>query len=174
MTETGEMLTLPGGTTARLVERAEATQGERVEFEFTVPPGAPSPPLHFHPSQEERQEVVAGMLSVRLDGSWRSLREGESVSIAPGQAHTVVNRSSETARFRDVHVPALDFQHYIEALHRLTQEGKITSMRSPSTLIYLSLVLCEHRETQLTANAAQRAAESFLASIGRLLGYRTA
>jgi hypothetical protein len=76
-------------------------------------------------------------------------------------------------RFRDVHEPALDFQAYIEALHRLAAAGKITSRMSPSTLIHGAMVLRQHRTTQLSASPAQRAAENLLALVGRVLGYST-
>jgi quercetin dioxygenase-like cupin family protein len=169
----GDTLTMPNGTAFSIVKSADESGGERVEMEITIPPGSPSPPKHVHPNQEETQEVLAGTLSVYLDGSWRSLEQGQSVSIPRGQVHTLRNRSDEVVRIKDVHVPALDFQDYIEKLQRLAEAGKITSLRSPSSLIYLSMVLREHRGTQITAGPLQRAAESLLARLGSLLGYRT-
>jgi hypothetical protein len=75
-------------------------------------------------------------------------------------------------RFRDTHEPALDFQDYIESLHRQAAAGKITSRMTPSTLIHGAMVLRQHRTTQLSASAVQRAAETMLALAGRALGYR--
>jgi quercetin dioxygenase-like cupin family protein len=163
-------------TTFLLVRSARDTGGERVEFEISLQPGAPSPPPHFHPRQTEEWHVLGGTLSVHLDGNWRDLREGESVTMPPGQVHTLSNRSNEVVRVRDVHVPAGDFQEYVETLHRLSQAGKLKSLRHVPTLIYLSMVVSEHRrrEGQVSANRAQRVAESLLASIGRLLRYEIA
>jgi quercetin dioxygenase-like cupin family protein len=172
MASTGDKLMMPDGTAFLITESAADTSGERVEIEITLPPGAPAPPRHFHPRQEEEWHVLAGTLSVYTEGRWRSLGEGDSASIPRGGVHTLRNRSSEVVRVRDVHVPALDFQGYIEKLHRLAQDGKFTSLRSPSTLIHLSMLLREHRGTQVTASRVQRAAESLLAMIGRLLRYR--
>lgn len=76
-------------------------------------------------------------------------------------------------RFRDVHQPALDFQDYIEAPHRLAAAGKITSRMSPSTLIHGAMVLRAHRTTQLSASPVQRGAETMLSFVGRTLRYRT-
>lgn len=171
--KTGDTLTMPTGAAFLIAKSATDSGGERVEMEITLPPGSPSPPKHFHPNQEETQLVLAGTLSVYLDGQWRLVERGQSVSIPRGQVHTLRNRSDEVVRIKDVHVPALDFQDYIEKLHRLARAGKVTSLRSPSTLIYLSMILCEHRGTQVTAGALQRAVESLLARIGRLLGHRT-
>jgi mannose-6-phosphate isomerase-like protein (cupin superfamily) len=169
---TGDRLTLPGGANVLVAKSAAETNGERVELEITLPTGAPSPPPHFHPHQEEQWRVLAGTVEVLVDGSWRTLAEGESVTIPAGTVHTIRNRSGDPARVLDVHVPALDFQEYMEDLSRLAAEGKITSLRNPRSLIYLASVLRAHRTTQLTASRGQRAAESALAAVGRLLGMR--
>ena len=94
---------------------------------------------------------------------WRTLAVGESLTIPPGTVHTLANRSATTIRFHDSHRPALDFQEYIEDLDRLTRAGKLTARMTPRTLIYGAMALVEHRPMQLTANRAQRAAESMLA-----------
>ena len=172
MTGPQDMLTLPGGSSFVIRTSAADTNGERVELEITIPPDSAGPPPHFHPRQEEQWQVLAGTLEVQVDGEWRTLREGESATIPPGHVHTLRNRTNETVRVLDVHVPALDFQDYMLDLHRLEQEGKITSLRSPRSLIYLATVLRAHRTTQLTASSVQRAAESALAGLGRLLGMR--
>ena len=71
-----------------------------------------------------------------------------------------------------MHLPALDFQEYIEDLDRLSASGKLSTRMTPRTLIYGAMVLVAHRPMQLSASAPQRAAESLLAIIGRTLGYR--
>jgi quercetin dioxygenase-like cupin family protein len=165
-------LTMPDGTTFVVVESGAENGGARMEFEITMAPDAMGPPRHTHPTQEESWTVVAGELSVFVDGDWRSLSAGESLTISPGTVHTLKNRSQETVRFRDVHAPALDFQEYIENLDRLRASGKLSSRMTPRTLIYGAMVLVDHRPMQLSASAAQRTGESLLAMIGRLLGYR--
>ncbi len=172
MTAAGDTLRLPGGASFVIRKSAAETGGERVELEITLPPDASGPPPHFHPRQEEQWHVLAGTLEVQIDGNWRILREGESASIPAGHVHTLRNRTNGHVRVLDVHVPALDFQDYMEDLHRLTETGKITSLRSPRSLVYLATVLQEHRTTQLTASRLQRSAESVLAGIGKLLGMR--
>ena len=94
--------------------------------------------------------------------------------VSPGTVHTLKNRSKETVRFRDVHLPALDFHEYIEDLTstRLRASRKLSTRMTPRTLIYGAMVLVAHRPMQLSASAPQRAAESVLAIIGRALAYR--
>jgi mannose-6-phosphate isomerase-like protein (cupin superfamily) len=162
------------GTAFKLVQSARDSKGERVEFEITLPPGAPSPPPHFHPRQTEKWHVIEGTLSVLVDEDWRELRAGESVTIPPGHVHTLRNRSSGAVRVRDVHVPAGDFQEYIETLHRLFETGKVKSTRNLGSLVYLSMLLHEHRRSggQVTAGRPQRAGETVLAAIGKLLNFK--
>jgi mannose-6-phosphate isomerase-like protein (cupin superfamily) len=172
MVRTGDSLTMPGGAGVVITRSTADTGGERVEMEFSLPPGASGPPLHLHPAQEEQWHVLEGTLDVHLDGGWRTLGEGESATIPAGRPHTFRNRSQGPVRVRDVHVPALDFQEYMEQLSLLTESGKVTSLRNPSSLIYLAMVVRAHRPMQLTASRLQRVGESIFASIGRLAGYR--
>jgi quercetin dioxygenase-like cupin family protein len=172
MPSTDDVLTMPGGARVVITRSTAETGGERVEMEFSLPPGASGPPRHFHPAQEEEWHVLEGTLAAHLDGSWRTLSEGESVSIPAGAPHTFRNRSRETVRVRDVHVPALDFQEYMEQLHTLVETGKVTSVKNPSSLIRLSMVVRAHRPMQLTASRLQRVGETVLAVLGRLLGFR--
>ena len=165
-------LMMPDGSTFLVVESARSSDGERIVFEITMAPHAMKPPRHLHPAQEESWTVVEGELSVQVENGWRSIAAGESLSIPPGTVHTLGNRSHNTVRFHDTHVPALDFQQYIEDLDRLAASGCLTSRMTPRTLIYGSMALVDHRPMQLSASALQRAIESLLATLGRALGYR--
>jgi mannose-6-phosphate isomerase-like protein (cupin superfamily) len=168
----GETLRLPGGASFTVRKSAAETGGERVELEITLPPGASGPPLHFHPRQEEQWEVLAGTLTVRIGDEWRTLPPGGSASIPAGQVHTLRNSTTEEVRVLDVHIPAFDFEDYMKDLARLHAAGKITNLRSPRSLVYLAMVLREHRTTQLTASRVQRVAESVLSGVGKLLRMR--
>jgi mannose-6-phosphate isomerase-like protein (cupin superfamily) len=163
---------MPDGTSFLLIESAADSGGKRIEFEITMAPGAQGPPKHFHPRQDESWKVIEGELALFVDDGWRTLSGGESLSIPPSTTHTFRNRSSGDVRFRDIHEPALDFQEYIEELHRQAAAGRMTSRMTPSTLIHGAMVLHRHRTTQLSASPAQRIAETVLAGVGRALGYR--
>lgn len=169
---TNPTLTLPDGTSFEVVESDPESASARIDFEITMAPDAIGPPRHIHLSQEESWTVLSGELSVQVDDGWRSLCAGDRLTVPPGTVHTLKNRSKETVRFRDVHLPALDFHEYIEDLDRLRASGKLSTRMTPRTLIYGAMVLVAHRPMQLSASAPQRAAESVLAIIGRALGYR--
>ena len=172
MAVTGDTLTMPDGTSFTLIESAADSGGKRIEFEVTMASGAQGPPKHFHPRQDESWKVIEGELALFVEDGWRTVGAGESLSIPPNTIHTFRNRSSGDVRFRDIHEPALDFQEYIEALHRQAVAGKMTSRMTPSTLIHGAMVLRRHRTTQLSASPGQRMAETVLAGVGRALGYR--
>lgn len=165
-------LAMPDGTTFVVLESASDNDRAPMTFEITMAAGAIGPPRHSHPAQEESWTVQFGELSVLVGRQWRTLRAGESLSIPPGTVHTIANRSRANVRVRDTHSPALDFEEYIEDLDTLTRAGKVSIRMTPRTLIYGAMVLVAHRPMQLTANPAQRAAESILATLGHLLGYR--
>ena len=167
-------LAMPDGTAFVVLESASDNDGARMTFEITMAAGAIGPPRHSHPAQEESWTVQSGELSVLVGRQWRTLRAGESLTVPAGTVHTIANRSRQTVRVRDTHSPALDFQEYIEDLNTLTRAGKLSIRMTPRTLIHGAMVLVAHRPMQLTANPAQRAAESILATIGYLLGYRAA
>jgi mannose-6-phosphate isomerase-like protein (cupin superfamily) len=166
-----ETLTMPDGMSFTIVHSTGIDPDEVCELEISIPPGSASPPRHLHPQQEERWETLSGTLSIWLDGGWRPLREGESVTIPPGVPHTLRNDSAATVRVRDVHVPALDFEDYIRRLHALAVAGKITSPRRPSTLLHFAQ-LWQNQRSQVPAQTPVRVALAVLARIGRLLGYR--
>jgi quercetin dioxygenase-like cupin family protein len=174
MAATGDQLTMVDGTLFLLARSTADTGGERVEFEITLPPGALSPPPHYHPTQTEEWQVLEGTLSIQIAGDWRELREGESATMPPGQVHTLRNRSDGVVRVRDVHIPAGRFQEYIETLCLLGQSGRVKGPRHPAGLVRLAMVLRDERRRggQITASPVLRAAESVLASIGRLFRFR--
>lgn len=117
--------------------------------------------------------MLEGTLSVYLDGRWRTLRAGESIEIPRGHVHTLRNRGDQQVRVLDVHMPALRFEEYIASMQRLVATGRVTSLRSPRSLIHLAMLLCDHRDNQISASGAGRLGESLLAWIGkRILGYR--
>jgi quercetin dioxygenase-like cupin family protein len=169
--EAQRTLTMPNGSSFTIIESTAESAGARIELEATLPPQTNGPPRHFHPQQHESWHVIDGELTLTIDGRHQTLSSGQTTTIEPGTVHTFSNRTSAPVRFRDVHTPALDFQEYMETLSRLTVAGKLGDRARLATLINGSMVLRHHRTTQVSASAAQRAAESFLARVGQILGY---
>jgi mannose-6-phosphate isomerase-like protein (cupin superfamily) len=152
---------------ATLVSSARHASVDAVEFEFALDAGASGPPPHFHPHQEESWEVLEGVLDLRIAGRRERLRAGESIGINPGTVHSFRNGSGEPVRFRDVHVPALGFQRYIEQLAAILTAGP---ERDPRTLLRLARLVAAQGEDQRPAGVLSRAGILAGAFTARVLG----
>jgi len=75
------------------------TIGDFGLVEIVTSPGTPGPPPHHHADASEFFYVADGTLDVCLDGVWRKLSSGESLSIEPGCVHTLANTGSRDVRW---------------------------------------------------------------------------
>ena len=81
-------------------ETAATTAGELVAIDLELPAGRRVPgPLHIHPRQEERFEVVAGTMRFRLGRERVVAGPGDVVVVPPGVAHDFAN-AGDTDRAR--------------------------------------------------------------------------
>jgi quercetin dioxygenase-like cupin family protein len=73
------------------------------------------PPMHLHPSQDERFTVEEGAVNAIVDGEERRYEQGESFDVPAGTPHTMA--SDGGARFRWEVRPALRTAEFFERLH---------------------------------------------------------
>lgn len=132
------------GVEATITTPSSATDGEYVEMDCTLEPGNGTT-IHYHPEQVETYEVVEGTMDVFYDERWRTVRTDESFTVPQGEVHGFRNTSGATVQFLNVHRPALGFQTHLETLDRLIRAGKVSGMRDPRSLIYLSMSAMEHQ-----------------------------
>jgi quercetin dioxygenase-like cupin family protein len=79
--------------------RVVASSPEALELESSWTTGGRRPPTHWHPRQHELFEVLAGRLTVELDGKPpQILRPGETVDVPPRTSHRMWNAGPEPAR----------------------------------------------------------------------------
>ena len=135
--------------------------------------GFAGPPVHVHPHQQESYEVLDGVLDVFLDGRWRELGPGETITVPAGTPHTIRNRHAEPMRAVNVHAPALEFPRYMAGLHALVHTGKVRALppKDPRSVIYLSMLFTEHARTLACVKPPQGLMR-ILAFVGRRLGYQ--
>jgi mannose-6-phosphate isomerase-like protein (cupin superfamily) len=171
MGQAGDVFAMPDG--ARYVLRTPAAQsgGEYVEFEWIFPPGTFAPPPHRHPGQVEEYEVLEGELEVLIGEKWRTLRTGESASVAVGVNHTF-RRPRQLVRVRNFHRPALGFEAFIERTSNLFEAKGIHSLRNPRLPIYLAMMWREYPETLQETRARDRIAMTAAVAVGRLFGMK--
>ena len=129
------------------------------------------PPVHVHPHQDETYEVLSGVLDVFLDGRWRVLGAGETLTVPAGTPHTIRNLHDHEVRLVDVHTPALGFPAFMTALHALVEAGKVRALppKDPRSMIYLSMLFTADERTMVSVKPPQRLMR-ILAFIGRRLG----
>ena len=104
-----------------------STSGELLRFEFWMRAGASAPPLHVHPRQEERIEVVSGSVRSVSGGVERVLGPGETISSPPGELHTVRPAGADAALMIVEFRPALGFELFVERTFALDRSGRLNA-----------------------------------------------
>ena len=131
------------------------------------------PPVHVHPTAEESYAVIDGTADVFMDGTWRTLRAGESVTVPAGVPHTIRNSSPQPVELVNTHRPALRFEAMFRELHALIHAGKIKRLppKDPRSAIYASMLFAKYPDEQRSVKPPQRVFNS-LARLGRVLRLR--
>ena len=101
----------------RITFRATAaeTDGELVAIDLELPEGGRVPGgLHIHPRQEERFEVVRGVMRFRVRRERIIATPGDIVVVPAGVRHDFANAGDETAFVRVEIRPALKMEQLFE------------------------------------------------------------
>src|SRR3954449_11976422 len=73
------------------------------------------PPMHLHPNQAERFEVLEGAVRAKIGGAERRYAKGESFDVPAGTPHTMA--ADGNTRFRWEVRPSLRTAEFFERLH---------------------------------------------------------
>jgi mannose-6-phosphate isomerase-like protein (cupin superfamily) len=146
---------------------------DELEVEGTWGPGGPPPPKHFHPHQDERFEVLAGRLRVRVDGHDRDLTAGDVLEIPRRAVHQMWNPGSEPARALWRTSPAGRTAQWFADLSALRGTGRVGKDRMPGPLAF-GVYLTAYSDVIRLAGPQPlvRSALGLLGALGRLKGYR--
>ena len=177
MARAGDEIVDPN-TGERLIfqKTANETDGELLQFDWIGKAGWKAGPLHVHPYQEERFEVISGTLGSHVAGV-ESIHEAGEVVVAPaGSVHTVWNAGGE----EEVHSlvdfrPALRTESVFETVTGLAQDGKTNKAGVPKNPLRLALIMHDYEDEVYFAQPplfVQRVIFGVMAKVGRLLGYR--
>ena len=150
-----------------------SSDSELLEVEATWGPGGSPPPRHYHPSQDERFEVLEGTLRSRVDGDERDLRAGDELDIPHGAGHQMWNPGSEPTRAVWQTRPGGRTERWFRAIDRLHREGRVGGDGMPGTLAF-SVLLTEYDDVfrlGVPAEPLVRRALTGLAVFGRARGY---
>jgi mannose-6-phosphate isomerase-like protein (cupin superfamily) len=162
---TGERMTF--------IETSADTNGEYVKIELLAEPGAVVAAAHVHPQQEERFEILAGVMGLKVDGEKLEARPGDVLVVDAGLAHKWWNAGDTDLVFRCTVRPAGKFESLIETMFSLAADGKTNRKGMPNPL-RLAVVAQHHFDDVVLPVAPvwlQRLALATAAPVGRLLGY---
>jgi quercetin dioxygenase-like cupin family protein/uncharacterized membrane protein len=158
----------------RFIRTAAETGGDVLEMLVEAEPGGPPPPLHSHPLQEERFEVISGHLAWRIGDSEGVATTGESAIVRPGVPHTWWNGGKEPLVMRGELRPALRFETFLETIYGLQRAGRTDSRGRPDPL-QLAVIVREFRAEwvpEFLPEAVRQLALPVLGIAGRLLRRR--
>ena len=131
----GETIEAPTmGHRIRCQSNSVSTGGELLRFSFWMRGDASPPPLHVHPRQEERIEVVSGMVLSLSGGVRRVLGPGGTISTPPGETHTVGPAGQDAVEMIVEFRPALDFERFVERMFALDRAGHLNAKGRGSPL----------------------------------------
>jgi quercetin dioxygenase-like cupin family protein len=179
MAHRGESIENPlSGERMTFLKTTADTNGQSLEFEFIAPPGW-SVPEHIHPHQQERTQMISGVLSGRVAGEEIGLEAGEVRVVPAGVVHGWRNPSDEEeVRFSVEFSPALKMESGFETAWGLARDGKATRAGVPKNPLQLVVLASEHKDEvylprpPIAVQKALFAILDLLAPVGRLLGYR--
>ena len=166
---TGTVLHNPAsGEYARVLEHTP----ERVVGELLAVPGAAVAGPHIHPGQEERFEVLEGVMGYRRDAHRGELRAGESVTVPPGVVHDWWNAGENDVRARVTVTPPGRFAAMIGAVWGLAVVGRTNAkgMPGPVDAALLAEAFGDEIVFERPPRAVQQALARTVAPIARRRG----
>jgi hypothetical protein len=108
--------------------------GEDLWVHCWLAPGAHLPE-HFHPTLEERWEMLDGTIQLKLDGDWRWLTVQDGpVRVAPEVRHELRNPSGWPARARAEVLPAGQLEEFLTDSAQAARDGVFTARGLPTSL----------------------------------------
>ena len=161
-------------TPTESVTVVEHAQG-RLVVDVTYLPGGKRPPAHLHPAQDERFEIAAGRIGVKLPGERRVCAAGEVLKIPRGTPHVMWNAGDGEARARVQITPALDMEDLFTAAADLAADGHVLSSGMPKPLHLALFVRRFRREVRAPFPPAPvvHALMAPLAALARRRGHDT-
>ena len=116
------------------VSMAFERDGDRLLVFTWLDPGGHLPE-HFHPTLEERWEVLAGTAGVKVDGRWHELTpQDDPVVVARGVRHELRNTSKTVAHLRTEVTPAGRLQEFLTESARAARAGLYNARNLPTSL----------------------------------------
>lgn len=120
------------GQAIKFIQTAKETEGKFLEMETTLNPHSKEPSPHYHPFQVEDFKVLAGQLSVRIDGQVIVLKQGNTLHIPMNKVHSMWNDTDERTMVNWKVQPAMDTENLLETATGLAIDGKTNDYGIPN------------------------------------------
>jgi mannose-6-phosphate isomerase-like protein (cupin superfamily) len=173
MVRAGDILSSPTtGETFYFLKTAADTHGRLLAYEIHADPaGRDLLAAHVHPRQEERFEVLKGVVEFTIRRRTVILEAGESLVVPAGTAHTWRNLSDHMALLLTEMEPAGQMETLIETLCATARNPRFRSPDGTTKLLPLAVMLDKYRD-HLYPVGVQKAAIPLLAAVGRTQGFQ--
>ncbi len=155
-----------GGVLLKFTATSVETNGAAHIQEARYPPHSSPPPLHRHPSQDERFIVVEGALKFHLGDEDRIIAAGDTIDVARGVFHCAYNPLDAQALAIWETRPALRTAEFFVAMDRATRGRGRTRPRLTDAAAILSEYRAEF-ELSKPSRVVQRIMFTCLAPFGR-------
>lgn len=131
------------------------------------------PPLHFHPEQAERFEVLSGRLAVTLGGRDVVLGQGDELDVPPGTPHEMSALEPGTRARWEVR-PAGSTEAMMRTLWGLAAEGRVDHRGVPPLPVIAALARRHGDDFRLASPPwpVQRVVFALLSPLARLRRWR--
>ncbi len=156
---------------------AAETDGASTRMEIQVRPGPADwvGPVHFHPSQEEHFEVVAGEPEFLVAGETRRAAAGDEVTVPVRVPHIFRNAGSGELVMVSEYRPGLrSVETFFATFFGLAQDGQIVRNGRPALLASAQALWATRDYLVVTSPppGLQRVLFPALAALARVRGYR--
>ncbi len=170
----GQILKNPNtGDVFEFLETSKDTNGERMSLKQTVKTKGHLYPNHLHTLQDESFEVLAGTLTIWLEGKTKTISSGEKITLPKNKAHNHYNNGDDPVTFIQIVFPALDFGYLLENIICLTRDGKMSNGRAG---MIQELVTLKYLDSKTFLPGIpigiQKILMNIVGPVGRLFGYR--
>jgi quercetin dioxygenase-like cupin family protein len=162
------------GQDIRFIKTGKETNGELLEMEASFTPHSIEPAAHYHPRQTEDFTVLAGALTVRLNGKVTVLKAGDSLHIPSSAVHAMWNSSNQKTIVNWKVKPALNTDHLLETGVGLANDTDTTEKGMPGVL-QMALLAQRFSDVYRLAKppyVVQRVLFAVLTPFAYLAGYR--
>lgn len=162
------------GQEIRFLKTSEDTDGELLDMDATFKAHSREPAPHYHPSQVEDFTIRSGQLTVRLNGSLRVYKQGDSFRIPRHTVHSMWNEADQPTVVNWQVRPALITEYFLETATGLANDGKTNEEGVPN---FLQAVLLLNRFMSVyrlpkPPLAIQKLVFTTLTPLAYLFGYR--